>query len=269
MTSCWRVQANLLPLFVLMVGDISPADLSCSLSHGASPLFVLMVGDKVCGMTPQITPSDVLLIFDLDGTLYRTESSFVSTMKAAYANHGIPYVGDAAVLGMVGETFPTFLKWLAEQGFPSDADALSEEISNYEHESIAEDGELYPQVEETLRTLKQRGFLLAICTNGDMQYVSAVLGKFDLLNLFDGIKTHGDSQQSKTQMIAELLETFRPAHSFMIGDRYHDFAAGIANDCIVVATTYGFASDGEADEVDFRLDRFADLPAIVTPFAAA
>jgi len=228
-----------------------------------------MVGDNVCGMTPQITPSDVLLIFDLDGTLYRTESSFVSTMKAAYANHGIPYVGDTAVLGMVGETFPTFLKWLAEQGFPSDADALSEEISNYEHESIAEDGELYPQVEETLRTLKRQGFLLAICTNGDMGYAGAVLGKFDLLNLFDGIKTHGDSQQSKTEMIAELLETFRPAHSFMIGDRYHDFAAAIANDCIVVATTYGFASDGEADEVDFRLDRFADLPAIVKPFAAA
>ena len=218
-------------------------------------------------MTQQITPSDVLLIFDLDGTLYRTESSFVPTMKAAYAARGIPYVGDAAVLGMVGETFPTFLKWLAEQGFPSDAEALSRDISTYEYQSIAEDGEIYPEVQRTLRTLKQRGFLLAICTNGDMEYASAVLGKFDLLGLFDSIKTHGDSEQSKTEMIAELLERFRPSHSFMIGDRYHDFVAGRANDCIVVATTYGFADDGEADEVDFRLDRFTDLPAIVAPFA--
>ncbi len=235
----------------------------------ACPLFVLIVRDKVCGMTPLTTPSDVLLIFDLDGTLYRTESSFVSTMKAAYASHGIPYVGDAAILGMVGETFPNFLEWLAEQGFPNDADALSRDISKYEVESIAEDGELYPGVEETLRTLKQRSFLLAVCTNGDMQYVGAVLGKFGLLNLFDGIKTHGDSEQTKTEMIAELLEGYRPEHAFMIGDRYHDFVAGRANDCIVVATTYGFASDGEADEVDFRLDRFSDLPAIVTPFVAA
>ena len=220
-------------------------------------------------MTPLTTPSDVLLIFDLDGTLYRTESSFVPTMKAGFAAHGIPYVGDAAVLGMVGETFPTFLNWLAEQGFSANTEALAREISKYEHASIAEDGELYPQVEETLRTLKQRGFLLTICTNGDMEYVSAVLGKFDLLDLFDDIKTHGDSEQTKTEMIAELLESCQPEHAFMIGDRYHDFIAGHANGCIVVATTYGFASDGEADEVDFRLDRFADLPAIVKAFAPA
>ena len=55
----------------------------------------------------------------------------------------------------------------------------------------------------------------------------------------------------------------------MIGDRYHDFVAGRANGCIVVATTYGFASDGEADEVDVRLDRFADLPEIVNQFVNA
>ena len=214
-------------------------------------------------MTSHHGNANTLLIFDLDGTLYRTESSFVSTMKAAYAQHGIPYVGDDAVLGMVGETFPTFLEWLVSQGFPADADALAREISNYEYGSIAEDGELYPQVEETLRDLKKRGFLLAICTNGDIQYTSAVLGKFDLMNLFDDIKTHGYAKQSKTEMIAELLETFRPKHAFMIGDRTHDFVAGKANDCTVVATTYGFAADGEADEVDALLKRFADLPAII------
>ncbi|GAF97095.1 unnamed protein product [marine sediment metagenome] len=214
-------------------------------------------------MTTHNNPPSTLLIFDLDGTLYRTESSFVPTMRAAYADHGIPYAGDDAVLGMVGETFPVFLKWLGKQGFPNDIDALAAEIAKHEYESIAEDGELYPQVEETLRTLKQDGCLLAICTNGDMKYAGAILEKFDLLDLFDGISTHGDSEQTKTEMIAELLERFRPAHSFMIGDRYHDFVAGRANGCIVVATTYGFASDGEADEVDFRLDRLADLPDIV------
>ena len=207
-----------------------------------------------------------LLIFDLDGTLNRTEATFVPTMREAYAQHGIPYVGDDAILNMVGETFPDFLEWLAEQGFPGDADALAEEIAKYEFESIAESGQLYPGVVETLRSLKKEGYLLAICTNGDIQYTSAVLGRFDLMPVFDGIKTFGDSQQSKTEMIAELLERFEPEHAFMIGDRYHDFVAGKANGCTVVATTYGFAADGEAKEVDVRLDRFADLPEIVRSF---
>lgn len=213
--------------------------------------------------------ANTLLILDLDGTLNRTESTFVPTLRAAYRQHGIPHVGDAAVLHMVGETFPTFLEWLAMQGFPADADAFAEEISVCEHESITKSGELYPLVEETLRALKSQGYLLAICTNGDIEYTSAVLGKFDLMSLFDGIKTHGDSQQTKTEMIHELLERFRPTHAFMIGDRYHDFVAGKANGCTVVATTYGFAADGEADEVDILLERFADLPEIVARIASA
>ncbi|MBU1049073.1 HAD hydrolase-like protein, partial [Candidatus Bipolaricaulota bacterium] len=51
--------------------------------------------------------------------------------------------------------------------------------------------------------------------------------------------------------------------AFMIGDRYHDFVAGKANGCTVVATTYGFAADGEADEVDVLLEQFQDLPDVV------
>ncbi|TFH07002.1 MAG: HAD family hydrolase [Candidatus Atribacteria bacterium] len=218
-------------------------------------------------MTQQFTPADVLLIFDLDGTLNQTEATFLPTMKAAFAQHGIPYVGDTTILKQVGETFPDFLRWLAGQGFPDDTDALAAEISRYEFESIAASGELYPQVEEILRDLKKRGFLLAICTNGDLAYTRAVLGKFDLFDLFDGIKTFGDSQQTKTEMIAELLGQFSPTRSFMIGDRYHDFIAGRANGCTVVATTYGFAADGEADEADVCIDRFGDLPAVVSRFA--
>ena len=219
--------------------------------------------DKVKPMTQLMSPSDVLLVFDLDGTLYRTESSFVPTMKAAYAAHDIPYAGDDAVLGMVGETYPAFLNWLREQGFPNDIDALGAEITRHEFNSIESAGELYPQVEKTLQALKHDGYLLAICTNGDRKYAGTILRRFDLLSLFDGIKTHGDSEQTKTEMIAELLDRFRPAHSFMIGDRYHDFVAGRANGCTVVATAYGFAAEGEATEVDVWLEEFADLPEIV------
>lgn len=219
-------------------------------------------------MTQHLSASDILLIFDLDGTLNRTEATFVPTMKAAYAQHGIPYPGDAAIMNQVGETFPDFLRWLASQGFPDDADALAAEIAQYEYESIAASGQLYPHVETILRDLKKQGFVLAICTNGDIEYTQAVLGKFDLIALFNGIKTHGDAQQTKTDMIAELLEQFQPKHAFMIGDRYHDFIAGRANGCTVVATTYGFAADGEADDVDVRIDRFADLPAAIERFTA-
>ena len=217
-------------------------------------------------MTSHNNPADTLLIFDLDGTLCRTESSFVPTMRAISDDYGVAYAGDAAVMGQVGETYPDFLTWLTKQGFPSDIDALGTSISQREIESIQQSGELYPDVDATLRSLKQVGYRLAICTNGDMNYTSTVLGKFDLLKLFDAIKTHGDARQSKTVMIAELLNRFRPAHAFMIGDRTHDFVAGRANGCTVIAAIYGFIGDREAVDIDARLERFADLLRVIEQY---
>jgi phosphoglycolate phosphatase len=214
-------------------------------------------------MEEAIHARDVLLIFDLDGTLYRTESSFVPTMQAAYAEHGIPYAGDDAVMAFVGEPFDALLGWLISQGFPHDVPALAEEIASSEYRSIARDGELYPDVVTTLRSLVVRGFRMAICTNGDARYVDAILGKFGLRSQFDRIATHGDARETKTVMVAGLVAAFRPRKTLIIGDRRHDFEAGRANQCTVVAATYGFADDWKSENPDVLLDRFADLPAVV------
>jgi phosphoglycolate phosphatase len=207
-----------------------------------------------------------LLIFDLDGTLYRTESSFVPTMKAIYAEHGVQYVGDDVVLSAIGEPYGTLLRWMVSEGFPEDEVSLAQEITRREHESIASDGVLYPKVAETLHTLKSAGHLLAICTNGNAAYVDAILGKFGLLPLFDAIKAHADAGQTKTEMVAELMERFQPERAAMIGDRYHDFESGRANGCVVVAATYGFAEDWKTADFDIRLERFVELPRLLADY---
>ena len=83
----------------------------------------------VSAMDCDARPAGPLLIFDLDGTLYRTESSFVRTMRSVYARHRFEYPGDPAILGMVGETFETFLDWLMSQGFRSERGTLHKEIA--------------------------------------------------------------------------------------------------------------------------------------------
>src|SRR5512137_2582314 len=117
-------------------------------------------------MTIDSARTSPLLIFDLDGTLYRTESSFVRTMRSVYATHRLPYPGDGAILGMVGETFETFLGWLLGQGFDGRRAELQEEIARAEMGAIRDHGELFDGVAETLRELDHRGCLLALCTNG-------------------------------------------------------------------------------------------------------
>ncbi len=200
-----------------------------------------------------------MLIFDLDGTLYDTTTSFLPTMRTVYRAFGVPYPGDRAILRWVGDPFDVFLDWLVKQGFPASPAALAETIAREEHRSIQQTGALYLGVEDTLIELTNRGFTLALCTNGDRPYVNAVLGKFRLLDLFSAIETHGDAGHTKTRMVSDLLRPHRPRHAFMIGDRFHDVRAGRANGCIVVAAAYGFSDDWKTAEADLTLTSFADL----------
>ncbi len=204
-----------------------------------------------------------LLIFDLDGTLYRTDSSFIPTMRRVYGESRVPYPGDAAILSMVGETFGTFVDWLGPQGFGVGRARLEARIAELELLSIRERGVLFDGVAETLRILRERGHVLALCTNGDRRYTDAVLDRCGLLGSFRHVRTLDAIPSMKAERIAELRSRYRERRAFMVGDRYHDVEAARATGCTAVGATYGYARPGELDEADHLIETFADLLALV------
>lgn len=200
-----------------------------------------------------------LLIFDLDGTLYRTSSSFLPTMHQVYDEFGVSRPTDEEILAQVGETYTDFLKWLAPQGFSVGKEKIGERVTEVELGSIATNGELFPGVRETLNALQESGFAIALCTNGDHRYATYVLETFGVLHLFDRLLTNDDDRRDKTEMIAGLLEEIHPERAYVIGDRYHDIEAGSANGCTTVGATYGYARRGELDRATFRIAEFGEL----------
>ena len=214
-------------------------------------------------MPARVTQADRLLIFDLDGTLYDTRTSFVPTMEAAYEEYGLPYPGDAAILGFVGEPYPVFLDWLVEQGLPGDRAALGARISEIELASIRERGELFPEVRETLQVLRQTNHLIALATNGDMEYARTVLSATGILSLFDELQTNEGDGQTKAELVADLLSRVSHERAFMIGDRYHDMEAGRANGCAVIGAAYGYGPPEELDVADRRIASFSELPGVL------
>lgn len=211
--------------------------------------------------------TSLLLIFDLDGTLYRTESSFVRTMRSVYADRRLPYPGDAAILGMVGETFGTFLDWLIGQGFDGGRAQLQEEIGRAEMVAIREHGELYEGVPETLRELRRRGCALVLCTNGDRRYVDAVLGRGGIHDLFASLSTLETGGRSKSERVGDLVREFRPRRPIVVGDRYHDVEAARVNGCRMVGAAYGYARDGELASADATIATFPELLSVVALWA--
>lgn len=204
-----------------------------------------------------------LLIFDLDGTLYRTDSSFIPTMRQVYEEFGVPYPGEAAILGMVGETFEAFVDWLAGQGFRVGRARLEARISELELVSIHERGVLFDGVAETLQVLREKGHVLALCTNGDRRYTDAVLDRCGLLRHFHHLRTLDAVPRTKAERIAELRSRYPEHRAFVIGDRHHDIEAAQATGCTAIGAAYGYARPGELRAADHVIDSFADLLALV------
>ena len=211
-------------------------------------------------MAVQGNRADCLLIFDLDGTLYDTRTSFVPTMRTVYREYGLRYPSDDVILSLVGEPFPVFLDWLIEHGFPTGREALARQISEIEFASIRERGALFPGVQETLGELSEDGYVICLCTNGDRRYADAVLSACGVLHLFAELETNEVEGRTKVDLVRDLLRRVPHERAFMIGDRYHDMEAGRANGCTVIAAGYGYAGPRELDEANWIIERFPDLP---------
>lgn len=212
-------------------------------------------------MAAQVDHTDQLVIFDLDGTLYDSRTSFVPTMRAVYEEYGLEYPTDSIIMRSVGEPFPVFLNWLIEHGFQGDRDALAGRISEIELASIRTRGKLFPGVLETLATLRSSGYSISLCTNGDMQYAQAVLSTCDILDLFDELRTNEVEGTTKTELVRDLLLHVPHERAFMVGDRHHDMQAGRANGCIVIAAAYGYGSPEELEGADRRINSFSEISA--------
>ena len=202
---------------------------------------------------------EALLIFDVDGTLYETERSFVPAVREIFRRYALPGPRREELLPFVGEPFEVFQAWLTEQGPLMDRSEVLDELTEVELRSVQECGALFAGVESTLRRLRERGYSLAVCTNGGERYVHAVLEVCGIADLFHYIRFRRPQDTGKEAMVAELLCEIPHARSFLIGDRIHDVRAGKANGCTVIAVTYGYGGQGELCEADYTIASFPAL----------
>ncbi|MHC4718430.1 MAG: HAD hydrolase-like protein, partial [Planctomycetota bacterium] len=63
----------------------------------------------------------VILIFDLDGTLFHTETVTVPAARAAFAAHGLPPPDEAQICSFIGRPSAEYDAWLRTLCPPADA----------------------------------------------------------------------------------------------------------------------------------------------------
>ncbi|MFW5945995.1 MAG: HAD family hydrolase [Candidatus Natronoplasma sp.] len=201
-----------------------------------------------------------LIIFDLDGTLYKTEEVSVPALKEAFSLFGIT-VSRETILNQFGEPTDQIIENLVPKEKIDLKDQIKKAIVEKESEFIPIEATLYDGVKNLLRTLTERGHKLAICSNGRYDYIEKVLETTSIMKYFSSIKAYTEDK-SKAERIEELLSEFSVREALMVGDRYHDIEAAKSAGVKSIGALYGYGGE-EAKKADFVIEEPEDIVSIV------
>jgi len=116
-------------------------------------------------------------------------------------------------------------------------------ISEKEKRLVVTRGALYSGVIEALTELRRVVNRMALCTNGDREYVDLVVKAHGLDRFLDFVRFRRPEDRGKTEMVRDILERISDRPAILVGDTISDVNAGIENGIPVVAVTYGYGKE--------------------------
>lgn len=133
-----------------------------------------------------------LIGFDLDGTLVNSLPDLALSVNSALAEFNLPKAPEELVLTWIGNGAPVLiaraLDWAKKQTgkvlTETEVKQVTERFNFYYGENLCNVSRLYPNVKETLETLKEKGYVLAVVTNKPTRHVQPVLAAFGIDHLF-------------------------------------------------------------------------------------
>lgn len=208
------------------------------------------------------------MIFDMDGTLFQTETVLLPAYHKLFdtlRSEGLytsPTPPQERLLGSLGMLLEDIWKVVMPDGSPQAHARANELLLQLELEGLA-GGEtlLYPEVKETLEELHRRGVKLFVASNGLEHYISGIVETHGLAALFDGLYSAGKhGTLSKVDLVKLLLDENGVKSAWMVGDRSSDVEAGKKNGLCAVGCAYaGFGNDEELKGADVLISSFAEL----------
>ncbi len=193
-----------------------------------------------------------LAIFDFDGTLFlKTAEVNMLSMNRALAEMGYPPISEEVANSTVGDTMDEISIKLIGTAEPTKRAELFSVLQGHVREAVDKLCEIEPDAVYMLQTLKEKGYKIALCSNGDLDYIETCLNKLGIKNYFNAVKTN-QYGMSKKHNIGELLKQFTPEKAVMTGDRREDVTSGKANGIMTVAIKNNFG-DSDVEEADIMV----------------
>jgi len=213
-----------------------------------------------------------LIIFDLDGTLINSALDLALAVNHMLTELNCDTFDEEIIHGWVGNGAQT-LVWRAlsanrEINKSIDTHTLNHALKiflDFYETNLCIATTPYPHVVTTLKTLKDRGYKLAIVTNKPFKFVEPILDKLGLDGLFEMI-LGGDSLEKKKPDPMPLLHVCDTLNistddTVMIGDSKNDILAANACSMDSIGVTYGYnyGEDIGVYNPNIIIDNFKEL----------
>ncbi|MFA4953818.1 MAG: HAD family hydrolase [Patescibacteria group bacterium] len=200
-----------------------------------------------------------LIMFDMDGTLFRTETSFFPSVREFARRHAFPAPDEEFLRSFIGQSGSEWRAWLEQLRLGSSAEELASEFDLLEQEYVKSQGELYAGTTDVLRALALDGWKLGVCSNAPAWYPEAILTRAGVRDLFTVVRVPSRPDQTKAIMLCEVWNELHPEQCAMVGDRADDMRAAYAGGYFAIGAVYGWAPE-ELELADVRIHDIAEIP---------
>lgn len=182
-----------------------------------------------------------LLVFDWDGTLMDSAGAIAFSIQAASRDVGLTAPSDSEARHIIGLGLNEAIAALFPELPRSDYGAL---VERYRHYYLAQDNEilLFSGAAETITSLHEEGFLLAVATGKGRRGLDHVLEQTGLGQYFHTSRC-ADECFSKPHpcMLLEIMEELGVSQekTLMVGDTSHDLQMAKNAGVSAVGVCYG------------------------------
>lgn len=191
-----------------------------------------------------------IVLFDLDGTLTKSEIGIVNAITYALSQFDIIPNSKEELKKFIGP--PLAMSFVQYFGF---SEEKAKEAVTFCQEYMKDRGiyeaPLYDGIEEMLEILKQRGKRIFIATSKPEVFASQIIKHLHVADFFDGIvgANLDGTQTDKAEVITVLLDNYAISDRskvVMVGDREHDIYGAKRNNINSVGVLYGY---GDMEEL--------------------